>query len=300
MKSELSVPRIVGTALASVLGLSAAALVTGLVFPGLVARHVVPALLYRPGVAGGVDPARSGPDDFGLPAGEEVRIRTEDGVELHGWWVPARGEACGALLFFHGNAGTITSRAEVGRRSAASGHGTLLVDYRGYGLSGGSPSEEGLAEDARASWRHLREERGLAPGRIAVAGHSLGAAVAARLAPEVAPGAVVLTGAFTSVPDLAADIYRWLPDGLFRGWPTERYEVLDAVGDIGAPVLVARGGLDRLVPRAQTRRVFEAAGGRGEWYEAPTAGHGDLWLDEAFWERLRAFLDDALGCGRAP
>lgn len=286
--------RVGALALAALVALGGGALVAGLAFPGLVARHVAPALLYR---AGGVDPDHASPADHGLDSGEEVRILTADSVSLHGWWVPGRDEPCGAVLFFHGNAGPLTHRAGVAARIAASGHGALLVDYRGYGLSGGSPSEAGLAEDARAAWRYLVEERGLSPDRIAVAGHSLGAAVAARLAAEAGPGAVVLTGAFTSVPDLASDLYRWLPDGLFRGWPAERYEVADATTRIGAPLLVARGGLDHLVPRAQTRRVYEAAAGRAEWYEAPTAGHGDLWLDDAFWERLRPFLDRALSCG---
>lgn len=282
---------------AAIAALAGMAVVIVGAFPGFLARTVVPAFLYLPGRG---NAARSAPADHGLPAGEELRIRTEDDVELHAWWVPARGESCGAVLFFHGNAGALAQRAPIAGRIAAGGRDALMVDYRGYGLSEGSPTEAGLLRDARASWRHLVRERGVPPRRVAVAGHSLGASVAARLAADVEPGAVVLTGAFPGVAELAERIYAWLPDALFRGWPAERHEILDAVRAIDAPVLVARGGRDDLVPRDLTRRVHEAAGGpdgeRAAWYEAPAAGHGDLWFDEAFWGRLEPFLDRALGC----
>ena len=268
-------------------------LVIGLAFPGFVARAVVPQLLYVPR---GLPADRSAPADYGVPTGEELRIRTSDGITLHAWWVPPADRACGVVLYFHGNAGTLAGRAPVAARIAASGHAALMVDYRGYGLSEGSPSEEGLREDARATWRHLTEERGHGAERVVVAGHSLGAAVAAGLARETRPAGVVLSGVFTSVPELAEHLYPLLPDVLFRDWPTERWEVLDAAAGIEVPMLVGRGGLDDLVPRAQSRRVYEAAGSGAEWHEAPTAGHGDLWFDEGWWDRLDSFLDRALGC----
>lgn len=293
MSDGVSAGRVARRTVAATVALAGSALVIGLAFPGFVARTVVPAFLYVPS---GGDPGRSAPAQHGLPTGEELRISTEDGVELHAWWVPAAGPSCGAVLFFHGNAGALAQRAPIAARIAAGGRHALLVDYRGYGLSGGSPSEVGLRRDARASWRHLTGERGLAADRVAVAGHSLGAAVAARLAAEVDPGAAVLTGAFTSVPELGERLYRWLPDGLFRDWPTERYDVLEAVREFRGPLFVGRGGSDRLIPRDLTRRVHEAGGAGAVWYEAPAAGHGNLWFHEAFWARLNPFLDRALGC----
>lgn len=294
MIGGLSLGRVLRRAVAAVLLLAGIGLVIGLGLPGFVARHVAPAFLYLPG---GVAPDRSAPAAHGLPGGEEMRIRAEDGVELHAWWVAPAGPACGAVVFFHDNAGTLVDRAPVAGRLAAAGHGALMVDYRGYGLSEGDPSEAGIRRDARATWRHLTGERGMEPRRIVVAGHSLGAAVAAGLAAEVRPAGVVLTGVFTSVPELAERLYPLLPDALFRDWPTERWEVLEPVRAIEAPILVSRGGLDHLVPRAHSRRVWEAAGGSADWFEAPGAGHGDLWFDEAFWGRLDPFLDRVLGCG---
>lgn len=274
--------------------LLAGPLVMGVAFPGLLSRHVVPFLLYAPGR---VPAAGSAPADHGLHRGEEIRPTASDGVALHGWWVPAAASrSCGTVLFLHGNAGSLAGRAFIARRLSEAGFDALLVDYRGYGLSEGRPAEEGLYRDAAAAWRHAVERREVPPERLAVAGHSLGSAVAAHLASTRRTGAAVLTGAFPSVPALAAEAYGWLPDALFRGWTTNRFPTVERVGSIDAPVLVARGGLDRLVPRAHSRRVHEAAGPAARWYEAGGAGHDDLWDHQGFWDTLVPFLEEALGC----
>lgn len=272
-------------------------------FTGFVSRHVVPVFLYLPGEVprGAATPAAAG-----LPHGEEVAITTEDGVGLHAWWVPARpggGEPgarrCGSVVYFHGNAGSLVERGFIADRLSRRGFDALLVDYRGYGRSGGAPGEEGLYADGRAALRHVREARGVPAGRIALAGHSLGSAVAARVAagadPE--PGAVVLTGAFRTMPELARHAYPLLPAPLFRGWTTNRFDLLSDAGELEpVPTMVARGGLDTLVPRAHTRSVFEALPGPRRWHEATAAGHDDLWDDEGFWRELDAFLRRSLGC----
>lgn len=286
-------------------------------FPDFVSRHVVPRFLYLPGR---VPAAGASPSAAGLPHGTSLRIETEDGVALHAWWVPAAAGAgrgggqgrpgrtlpggdpapgCGAVVYFHGNAGTLVDRAFVADHFSRRGFGVLLVDYRGYGLSDGTPGEEGLYRDGRAAYRHAVRELDHPPGRVALAGHSLGSAVAAEVAAEVSPGALVLTGAFTTVPELARHAYPFLPDPLFRGWTTNRYEVVRAVRRVDAPVLVARGGLDTLVPRAQTRTVYEEAREPRHWYEAPAAGHDDLWDDEGFRDEAVRFMADALECGES-
>lgn len=280
-------------------------------FPELVSRHVVPRFLYLPGRS--LTPGT--PAAAGLDHGEERWITTEDGVELHAWWVPARrgagrrdarardstptvdGEGCGTVVYFHGNAGTLADRAFLAETLSRSGFGVLLVDYRGYGRSGGVPGEEGLHRDARAAHRHARTDLGVPATRLALAGHSLGSAVAARAAAELPAGAVVLTGAFPSVPELARHAYPYLPAPLFRGWTTNRYDVLASVRRLEAPLLVARGELDTLVPREQTRSVFEEASGPRRWYEGPGAGHDDLWDHEGFLSALRSFLTTHLDCG---
>ena len=108
---------------------------------------------------------------------EDVRLRTSDGVEIAGWWVP--GDSLRAVLFFHGNAGNISGRLPTLRLFHELGFGTLIIDYRGYGNSGGRPTEQGTYRDAEAAWRWLTETQGIPPERIAVFGRSLGGAVAA-------------------------------------------------------------------------------------------------------------------------
>lgn len=263
-------------------------------FPDFVARRLAPPLIFHPA---DLAPGRSAPADHGLPAGEETWIRTEDGIRLHGWWIPAAGDAgCGTVLFFHGNAGHLADRAFLARRLSDAGFAAFLIDYRGYGRSDGTPDEEGLRLDALAAHHYLVRERGVNPDWLVLAGHSLGAAVAARLASERPAAGVVLTGAFTSVPELGAHLYGWLPEGLFEGWPAQRFETRGIAPDLAMPALVARGGLDHLVPRAQTRAVYEALAGPAAWHEAPRAGHGDLWDDDGFWRALRPFLEDTVNC----
>src|SRR5215813_11101823 len=130
------------------------------------------------------------PRTYGL-AYEPVEIRTADGETLQAWWVPAE-NARGTVLFFHGNAGNISHRLDYLAMFNRLRYSTLIVDYRGYGQSTARPSEEGTYRDARASWEHLRQARGLREEDIVIVGESLGGAVAAWLAARQRPRAVVL------------------------------------------------------------------------------------------------------------
>ena len=134
------------------------------------------------------------PVEIDLPY-EDVHLQTRDGVRLHGWWVE-HPQPRGTILFFHGNAGNISHRLQTLRLFHELGYRSLIIDYRGYGQSGGKPSETGLYADAEAAWRYLRETRQLAPGQIILSGRSLGAAVtfvgdveAAHGVPTLATGA---------------------------------------------------------------------------------------------------------------
>jgi fermentation-respiration switch protein FrsA (DUF1100 family) len=165
-------------------------------------------LLYYPNL-----PSRAvvaTPAHIGL-AYEEVALVAEDGVGLHGWFLPAAGESRGVLLFFHGNAGNISHRLDSLRILHDLGLAVLIFDYRGYGQSQGRVSEEGTYLDAEAAWRHLSEVRGIAENEIVLFGRSLGAAVAAHLAASHRPKALIMESSFTSVPDLAASYYRIFP-----------------------------------------------------------------------------------------
>lgn len=209
-------------------------------------------LLYLRSVPG--RELEAAPSDAGLPF-DQVRIETADGVRLHGWYLPAQ-PARATLLFFHGNAGNISHRLDSLRIFHDVGLSVLIIDYRGYGRSEGTPSERGTARDARAAWRYLVTERGAEPERIVVFGRSLGAAVAAELARDVAPGALILESAFTSVPDIAQEAYWFLPA---RWLSRFEYTTAEYVKEIAAPVLVIHSEDDEIIPFHHGRTVFDAA-----------------------------------------
>ncbi len=193
------------------------------------------------------------PADVGLHY-EDVNLHTEDGVRLHGWWVPASGDA--ALLFFHGNAGNISHRLESILNFHRLGLAVLIIDYRGYGASEGQPSEEGTYRDAAAAWNHLLAARGIPPERIVVFGRSLGAAIAAWLAARERPAALIVESAFTSVPELGQEVYPWLP---VRWLARIRYPTLEYVEAVTSPVLVVHSVDDEIAPYRHGQRVFNAA-----------------------------------------
>lgn len=209
-------------------------------------------LLYLPNVAG--RELVTTPAAAGLPF-ETVRIETGDGLALHGWFVPAA-DACRVVLFFHGNAGNISHRIDSLQVFHALGLDVLIVDYRGYGQSEGHPSEQGTYADARAAWRWLTQERGYRSEQVVLFGRSMGAAIAAELATRVAPAAVILESAFTSVPDLAARYYWYLP---VRSLARFAYATGDLVDGIDAPVLVVHSREDEIVPFEHGRAIFERA-----------------------------------------
>lgn len=204
---------------------------------------------------------------------EDFWITTEDGVRLHGWHVPAP-QPRAALLFFHGNAGNISHRLDSIRIFHELGLSVFIFDYRGYGRSEGSPSEEGTYRDALAAWRNLREERGLPAHAIVVFGRSLGASIAAWLAARERPAALIIESAFTSAPDLGAEIYPWLP---VRWLLRIRYDTLAAVRETRVPILVVHSREDRIVPFHHGESLFAAANAPKNFLEL-RGGHNDGFL----------------------
>ena len=222
---------------------------------------------------------------------ETHEIRTEDGERLHAWWVPAR-EARGTVLILHGNAGNISHRLDYLVMFHRLGYATLIIDYRGYGQSSGSPSEAGTYRDAEAAWRWLTS-RGTRPTDIVILGESLGGAVAAWLAARVTPRALILASAFTSVPDLGAQVYPFLPVRLLSRFS---YDTLGALRRVQAPVLIAHSRDDDIVPYAHGQALFAAAREPKQFLEM-RGGHNDgfIFMREEWVAELQAFLQEAAG-----
>ncbi|MCG6657583.1 alpha/beta hydrolase [Halomonas campisalis] len=232
------------------------------------------------------------PADRGLPW-EEVALETEDGLTLDAWWVPAQ-PARGSLLFFHGNAGNISHRLDSIRQFHRLGLSVLILDYRGYGRSEGSPSEAGTALDARAAWRWMVEERGLPPEEIVLFGRSLGAAVAAELAASrdgaEQPAAVILESSFRSVPRLGQRLYPFLP---VRWLARLDYDTESRVAQIEAPLLVIHSRDDEIIPFAEGEAVYRAANDPKRLLEI-RGGHNTGFLDSEpdYSSGIEAFLDE--------
>jgi len=185
---------------------------------------------------------------------EDVFVETVDGVTLHGWFVP--GTTRRVLLFFHGNAGNISHRLESIRQFRNLELSVFIIDYRGYGQSEGRATEAGIYRDAEAAWRYLTETRGVSPEDIVIFGRSLGASVAARLAGQQKPLALIVESSFTSVPDVAQELYPWLP---VRWLSRMNHATRDYVRDVRCPVLVVHSRDDEIIPFHHGRAIFEAA-----------------------------------------
>ncbi|HXV10388.1 MAG TPA: alpha/beta hydrolase [Burkholderiales bacterium] len=232
------------------------------------------------------------PQAYGL-AYEPVALTTADGEKLSAWWVPHQ-RAAGAIVIFHGNAGNISHRIDYLMMFHRLGYSSLLVDYRGYGQSTGSPSEEGTYRDAEAAWNWLTKERGLAARDIVVFGESLGAAVAVWLAARVHPRALVVASGFTSVPDLGAQVYPFLPVRLISRFS---YDSLGTIKSVKAPVLVAHSREDDIIPFAHGKALYDAAPEPRRFLEM-RGGHNDgfIFMRPEWVAQLAAFLESV----RAP
>lgn len=207
------------------------------------------------------------PQSMGLPF-EALKLRTEDGEQIAAWWIPAPSSAParGAVLLLHGNAGNIAHRIDYAKMFHGLGYHTLLVEYRGYGESSGEPSEEGTYRDASAAWTWLTVTSGIKAGDIVIFGESLGGGPATwlaarqslspRTAPQTAPRALMLASTFTSIPDLGAEHYSWIP---VRWLSRIHYNNLANLERIKAPVLIAHSPGDEIIPYAHGRKLFDAA-----------------------------------------
>jgi len=212
------------------------------------------------------------PEQIGLDF-ETVEFITDDGVKLHAWFVPAD-EPRGTLLFFHGNAGNISHRLDSLWIFHSLGLDTLILDYRGYGRSEGEPSEQGTYLDADAALRYLQKQRGVAAEDIIIFGRSLGAAIGAHLATRHQVRALILESAFTSVPEMAATLYPFLPA---RWLVRFSYATKDYVGNLSCPVLVIHSRDDEIVPFKQGETLFAVASPPKRFLEL-RGGHNDGFL----------------------
>jgi hypothetical protein len=227
--------------------------------------------------------------ELGLAA-EPVTLRAEDGVAIDALFLPVASSRF-TVLFAHGNAGNLSHRLDrVLFLQSKLRVDVLLFDYRGFGRSEGRPDEAGTYRDARAAYRWLVESRRVPPERIVLMGESLGSAVALDLAVSHPARALVLESPFTSVPDMAAVVFPFLPA---RWLVRTRYDNLGKIDRLRMPLLVLHGDRDDIVPFAQGRRLFDAAPQPKRFFAIAGAGHNDTYVvgGTPYWKAVADFLD---------
>jgi hypothetical protein len=230
------------------------------------------------------------PEGDWRPAGlavEDAWFQAADGTKLHGWYLP-HPRARAAVLFCHGNGGNITHRAYalhvLNRRVGVS---VLMFDYRGYGRSEGKPDEPGILADARAARAWLAARENIRESDIVMMGESLGGAVAVDLAARDGARALVVESTFSSLPDVGAYHYAWLPVRLLA---RTRLDSLSKIGDYRGPLLQAHGDRDTIVPIEFGRRLFEAANEPKQFLVLPGHNHNDL-LPNTYYDALAEFIE---------
>ena len=240
---------------------------------------------------------------------EDVSIRTSDDqaggpIQVHGWFVPApeqtsaenreRADQLGTILFLHGNAGNISHRLQTLALLHELGFATLIIDYPGYGQSEGTVGEASAYAGADAAWRYLIEERGLPADSVTVFGRSLGGAMALYLAEgDRTPGALIVESSFTSIPDIAAELYPFLP---VRWLARTQFPNRDRIAKVRSPVLVAHGPGDQLIPYQHGVNLYAAAPAPKRFLQL-AGGHNDGFLatGPAYRQALAAFVLAAKG-----
>jgi len=244
-------------------------------------------LIFFPG-----GPSLSTPRDAGL-AFEEVWLEPEGGGRVHAWFVPAPG-ARGAVIFCHGNAGTIGNRLDTLRIVHGLRLATLIFDYQGYGRSSGSPSEKATYADAEAAWKHLTGSRGIAAERVLIWGRSLGGGVAVELASRHPAAGLIVESSFTSVPALAAGTFPLpLPTRLLC---RHVYDSAEKVSHLAMPKLFIHSPDDEVVPVRFGEGLFGAAA-EPKRFARIRGDHNNGFLDSGadYVSPVAAFVEEVLG-----
>lgn len=230
------------------------------------------------------------PGTFGLKY-EDLRLKASDGPTIHAWFIP-NGPQSPALLVSHGNGGNMSHRMEKLMIFRKAGASVLMYDYRGYGQSSGSPTEEGTYRDGEAAYLWLTQVKGVPPERIVLYGESLGCGVAAELALRRKAAGLILESGFTSTVDMARVILPFLPVSwmvLFR------YDSLAKIPRIRIPLLVMHSPTDDVVPFPMGRQLFEAALEPKTFFELK-GDHNEGFLEtgKPYEEAIHRFLGDVV------
>jgi len=202
------------------------------------------------------------PSDSGLFY-EDLMLKTSDGIKISAWYIHAENPKA-TLLFFHGNGGNISYRIEFIEMFYSLNISTFIIDYRGYGKSEGSPTEEGTYLDSEAAWDYLVNDKNTDPSSIVIYGKSLGGPIAARLAEKHNPAALILDSTFTSTKDIAVKLYPFLPVKKFFKF---EYDTVRYLKGVDCPILIIHSIDDSYIPFSHAEKLFDTVDGEKELVE---------------------------------
>ena len=273
--------------------ISGVLLVTYLAFAAVL-YVMQPKFLYSP------EPEISStPAELGLDF-EDVVFKSADGLELTGWYIPAKNPIL-TLLFCHGNGGNMAHRLDSINIFHNLGLNCFIFDYRGYGDSLGKPGEAGTYTDAMAAYKWLTEEKKIPAVDIIIFGRSLGGSIAAQLASRVEAGALIVESAFTSYVDIGKEYYPYMP---VRWFAMFGYRTIDYIKEVHCPVMLIYSRNDEIVPYKFGLELYDAANEPKEFIEI-FGGHNDCFLASGeiyteVWEKWLKFLienrSQSVGC----
>ncbi len=219
---------------------------------------------------------------------QDIYLKSEDGVRINAWWMPPP-PGGRVVIYFHGNAGNLSGTATSFAYFKEAGFGALAIDYRGYGLSGGYPSEEGLYRDARAAYARCIK-LGIKPNNIIIHGQSLGGAIAANLASQRTCAALILESTFTDAKAMASYLYGPLASYSIHS----KFDTLRKVRALKCPLLVIHGDQDTFIPTAMGQAIYNAAPKPKSLWIVPGASHSEVRYiaGKKYPEQLRRFVSE--------
>jgi len=222
----------------------------------------------------------------------DVDLTTKDNIKLHGWFIAGSKthKPKHTLLFFHGNAGNISHRLDSIKLFHQLGLNVFIIDYRGYGQSAGKISEKGMYHDAEAAWLYLTEQQNIKPENIIIFGRSLGGAIAAWLASQHTPAALIIESSFSSVESMGKRFYPFLPVKLISRFHfnTEEY-----TREVQCPVLITHSRNDEIIPYEESQKIYNSATEPKQFLHMQ-GGHNDGFLvsGQNYIQGLQSFISD--------
>jgi fermentation-respiration switch protein FrsA (DUF1100 family) len=201
---------------------------------------------------------------------QEVNLRTNDNETINALFFDKGSDR--VVLYFHGNAGNLSSWGDAGRDLSEYGVSVLVIDYRGYGKSSGVITENGLYNDAQAAYEYLIS-RGFPAKKIIIYGRSIGTGVAVDLASKHESAGLILESPFASMRQLAWEKAPYLLPGLYLSF---NFMSIEKIGKVQSPVLIFHGMNDTLIPIGHGRKLYKALNGKGIFVAVPGGGHNNL------------------------